>query len=190
MQLIGAEPPQAVSLEEFKRATHFIEGDANDDAALGGYLLAAQSFVETASGRPLGVRSVRFTVAPIMGLRRWWFPVAPVGAITSVKVFDDGVERLVDPADYRLAFGEDEPQLRFGAGVIGAESEMIAIEAAVGSPDGGLYLGLKQAILMIAKDWFEAGIAVDAVDASRLVISARTLIGQVKYTRPKIWGAL
>ncbi|WP_444430875.1 hypothetical protein ACTTAM_08310 [Rhodobacter capsulatus] len=73
MRVLGPVPG-AVSVAEFKRATHMDEG-TEDDAALAACLAAAQSLVEQATNRPLGPREVEITLEAVPGLRRWWFPL-------------------------------------------------------------------------------------------------------------------
>ncbi|WP_066706956.1 hypothetical protein [Celeribacter ethanolicus] len=190
MRVIGGGVPEAVSVSEFKRATHFSGGDQDDDLSLAAYLMAAQEVVETASGRPIGVRSVRFEVPIQSGCTRWWFPVAPVAALTKIQGLVAGVWGNLDPGAVHVEFGHDEPQLVMPAGFLSSGEDAIAVEATVGADVGAREKALKQAVILIAKSWFEAGISVEEFSEAQMSFGARALIRQARYKRPCIWRAV
>lgn len=185
MHVIGGEVPVAVTVDEFKRATHFSGGDNDDDLSLAAYLSAAQEVVETATGRVVGARAVRFETQPQEGARRWWFPVAPLGAVLKIETLEGAIWQEMELSDAQLLFAHDEPQLLFASDL---PQGALAIEATVGD-NNGRDKALKQAMTLIAKSWFEAGIAIEEIKEPRLSFGARALIRQVRYRRPCIWGA-
>jgi len=193
MRVIGGGVPEAVSVSMFKRATHFSGGDQDDDLSLAAYLSAAQEVVETASRRPIGARSVRFEAALIgdgAQTLRWWFPVAPVEALTKVQGLVGGVWQDLDRSLVRFEFGYDEPQFVMPSGFLSSGETALAIEATVGADGDARTAALKQAIILITKGWFEAGIAVEDMSEPRLSFGAKALINQARYCRPRIWGAM
>jgi uncharacterized phiE125 gp8 family phage protein len=190
MKHIGSDIPAAVTAEEFKRATHF-SGDTDEDLMLTAYLGAAQQVIETAARRPIGARLVQFEIdlGPDEASRtRWWFPVAPVLSLESVDLVRDGISEAIDLNVLVLEMPDTEPRLWFRSGLdFGGGSNVLRVEAYVGA-DAAECKSLRQAIILIAKSWFEAGIAVEEVSEPRLSFGARALIRQMKYERPRIWG--
>ncbi|MDR7125505.1 hypothetical protein [Pseudotabrizicola sp. 4114] len=187
MQVIG-EAPQAVSVAAFKRAVMIAEDDTDHDVALTAYLAAAQEVVETAARRPLTPRVVQFTTWAGLGLR-WWVPLAPVSAVTAVA-YDDGSDWVdVLPAEFRLVQGFDEPQVLFTDAAFAGLSCLagLRITATVGhvTPPKGLM----QAVILLAKDWFDTGVAVEDHKETALNFGCRSLIRQARYVRPREWGS-
>jgi hypothetical protein len=186
MKLIGGDKPAAVEVVEFKRATHF-ESDGDDDLILAAYLGAAQDVVETAANRPIGARSVQFDVELGAGAR-WWFPASPVVSLDAVEIVRDGLAVALDLDDIILEMADTEPRLYFRTQLpFAGGSEFLRVRASVGA-DKGRCRSMCQAIILIAKSWFEAGIAIDEVTEPRLSFGARALIRQMKYLRPQVWG--
>lgn len=185
MQGIGEAPALAVSVAEYRRATGFIEPDAEADLLIESYLRAAQNVVEAGTNRPLGLRDVRFSAEVGPRLRRWWFPCAPVAEITALLFLRGVTITEIAPADVAPRMLHDEPQLLFPAGVIPAGgSGVLEVEARVGSavPDPRL----AQAIILIVKDWREANIAIDQTEYTRASFGCRALMKQARYTRPLV----
>ena len=182
MQLTGDAPALAVSVAEYRRATGFIEADAEADLLIESYLRAAQSVVEAGTNRPLGLRSVRLSFAARPGLLRWWFPCAPVAEVTGVKLIQGDGETTVALPDLGLRMLQDEPQILFPLGTVTGGPAVIEIEASVGAD--AVDPRLRQAIILIAKEWRDAGIAVDQPEVARLSYGARNLMKQARYQRP------
>ncbi|RAP39299.1 hypothetical protein BYZ73_21255 [Rhodovulum viride] len=178
--ILETDPPLGVSVEAYKRASHW-EGDA-DNSRIEACLAAAQSAVETATRRPLTLRRVRFETAAGQG-RRWWVPVAPARELLGVT-WSDG-EMGADAA--RLLFADSEPQILFAEGALAAvpDGAPLSITLSVG-PDI-VPPTLAQAVILIARDWLEAGIAIETVESPRIAFGARALIRQARYRRPGIW---
>lgn len=174
-----------VTLDEFKAAVPSAVSD--DDTGLTFLLSAAEDLVATAAAQPLTERAAEFIVHRGWDWRRWWFPVRPVKTLTGLAT-DDGAggwtDRGTDGAWVELAW--DQPQLVLSddwAG-IGADASLIRVQATVGRPDAQPPVRLKQAVILIAKEWYDAGIAVDPQDPPRLSFAASNLIRSVRYMRP------
>jgi hypothetical protein len=185
MQGIGEAPALAVSVAAYRRATGFIEPDAEADLLIESYLRAAQDVVEAGTNRPLGFRDVRFSVEVGPRLLRWWFPCAPVAEITALRFLRGAAVVEISPADVAPRMLHDEPQILFPAGLIPAGvSGVLEVEAKVGSavPDPRLV----QAVILIVKDWREANIAIDQTEYIRASFGARALMKQARYTRPLV----
>ena len=185
MELTGDAPANAVSVEDFRRATGFIEPDAEADALIASYLAAAQQVVEAGTNRLLGRRSLRFSFRARPGLLRWWFPCAPVVEVTSVKLLQGGAETILALPDLGLRMLAEEPQILFPVGAVPAgEPAVIEVEAEAGAD--AVDPRSAQAIIMIAKEWRDANIAIDQPEAARLTFGARHLMKQNRYQRPDV----
>ncbi|TDX20845.1 hypothetical protein [Rhodovulum visakhapatnamense] len=183
--ILAETPPLGVSVEAYKRASHW-EGDA-DNSRIEACLAAAQSAVETATRRPLTPRRVRFETAAGQG-RRWWVPVAPVREIAEIRwTAPDGTSGDLDAGAAWLLFADSEPQILFSDGALAGvpPGSPLAITLSVG-PDT-VPPTLAQAVILIARDWLEAGIAIETVESPRIAFGARALIRQARYRRPGIW---
>jgi uncharacterized phiE125 gp8 family phage protein len=179
--------PAAASAADLKRAKHFEAADASNDEVFNALLAAAQSVVETACNRPLTPRDVELDVI-FEGGTRWWFPCCPVSSVSDVVWFDGGGWRDVPRDGWRLVRGSSEPQLLFLGGaqsIIPSGAEM-RITATVG--EQAVPKGLWQAIILLAGDWFEAGINPEKPEFQKVVFGAKALIRQGRYRRPTVWG--
>ncbi|UWQ29911.1 hypothetical protein [Leisingera sp. M523] len=175
-----------VGLEDFKRSVHMAAEDIDNDAALTLALESAESAICTATGYPLTIREVEFVVTR-GSWSRWWFPVLPVQELTGLAL-DDGVGGWADTplAGAWVQQGHDEPQLVLGESWAGhaATGDVLRVQARVGGPDKPTFNRLRQAIFLQAKEWFEAGIAIEAEDTPRMSFGVHRLIKQARYRRP------
>lgn len=187
MRVIDVDPlVPGVVLEDFKKSIHFLVDDPDEETALQLALQSAEAAVATATGCPLTSRLVEF-VATRGGWCRWWFPVLPVQELVGLAL-DDGVggwaDQSLDGAWVQQAF--DEPQLVLGPAWAGrsASGDLIRIQARVGGADAQMLPRLRQAVILLAKEWFEAGIALDGEDVPRMSFGVHRLLKQVRYRRP------
>lgn len=175
-----------VELEDFKRSIHFLSEDVEDDAAPLLALQSAEAAVATATGRPLTQRRVEFVVTRGTW-RRWWFPVLPVQALVGLAL-DDGMGGWVDqPLEGAwIQQAHDEPQLVLGDHWAGrlVRADLLRVQADVGGADASAKLRLRQAIILLAKEWFEAGISIENEDAPRMSFGVHRLLKQARYRRP------
>ncbi|MCG7630546.1 hypothetical protein MHM88_22320 [Epibacterium sp. MM17-32] len=180
------EIPAGVALADFKRSVHIAAEDLDDDGALGLVLEAAEATVATATGRPLTPRAVEF-IATRGAWRRWWFPVLPVTELTGLAISDGAggwIDQPLEGAWVQEAY--DEPQLVIGADWPGraVAGDLLRVQATVGGADAATRARLRQAIFLLAKEWFEAGIAVDGEQPPQLSFGVRLLMKQGRYRRP------
>nr|WP_232013487.1 hypothetical protein [Cereibacter sphaeroides] len=163
------EPPAlAVSVEAFKRAVHLDGPD--DDLLIAELLAAATEVVETAVRRALMPRLVAFEI-PAGRWSRWYFPLAPVIEVVEIS----------DPAA-RLVRGFTEPALERPAATEGA----VSLTALCGHEDPArIPRGLCQAVILLAKEWHDAGIG-PAENAPPLSFGIQRLIRQARYARPMV----
>ena len=178
--------PAGVTLRDFKRSVHIAAEDLDDDAALSLVLETAESVVATATGRPLTPRSVEFIVTGGAWIR-WWFPVLPVVDLTGLAI-SDGIGGWLDQplAGAWVQQAHDEPQLVLGSSWAGrsVRGDLLRVQATVGGADVPTLARLRQAVFLLAKEWFEAGIAVDGEQPPQLSFGVRLLMKQARYRRP------
>lgn len=194
MRAIGAVP-LAVSVAEFKAAVHYTADTDADDAPLEFVLVAAQALVERATNRPIGAREVELVerVLPCAAGVRWYLPCMPVSALSglSYDAGDGPVE--IDPASVKLVWGGHEPQIELAGDVLPIDGRMVRLtaQATVGEDaTSAAVRPLLQAIMLIAREWSDAGISIGpeggGVEVVRLSFGARAIIGGQKYKRPAV----
>lgn len=190
MQNIGIIP-QLVDVTAFKRAVHIMADDADDDVLFAANLAGAQEVVETHTRRALTPRTLQIE-ARAVGWSRWWVPVCPVQSLTAVSVqSEDGTWQALTAASVRLESAADEPQLVFPAGFWDDALDVASVRFtfAAGYAEGLAPVSLGQAIILLAKDWFEAGIAVEKKEFLDVSFGCRALMKQWRYARPREFAA-
>jgi uncharacterized phiE125 gp8 family phage protein len=179
--------PEAVTVPEFKAAVPMAEAD-EFDASLTMILRAATQAVEEGARRPILPRPVEI-LPPVTseGWCRFWFPVAPVQAVTAVQIWNEatGLWVTLPGTDWSLDMAHDEPQLVLVEAVrqvYGAAA--VKLQATVGStvPDDRL----RQAVILIAQEWHLAGAGMGDVAPEVRSFAAHALIRQTRYRRPKV----
>ena len=177
--------PEAVSVAAFKAAVPMADVP-EFNTGIAAQLRAATETVEAATHRPMGLRSVEI-LPPVtaVGWCRWWFPVAPVVAVTEVAVWTAGAWLALPGTDFSLEQAFDEPQLVLGDAVRQVyDAAAVRVRAQVGHdvvPDR-----LKQAVILIAHEWHLAGSGVGDAMADVRSFAAHALIRQVRYIRPGV----
>lgn len=181
MRVIGNGGPEPVTPQEFMAAVHIDETD--DLFNLARLLGSAAEVVERAANRIILRRELEI-VTPSVSWSRWWLPVAPIIRVDAVEVLDESGEWLAVPASrYRLSRAFDEPQLvRHGAIYHGVECR-VRVTAGYGGDRGGL--ALKQAIILLAKEWYDADITATDMKPESLSFGVQRLIKQSRYRRPQ-----
>jgi hypothetical protein len=190
MRYVGEDDiPLLVDATTFKSAVHIGSDDLADDGHLSLFLQAAQEVVSTATGIPPAPGSYEFDVAfSGGGWRRFWFPARPVTEIEAVEVTDaTGAWVAQDATEVRLVDGYGEPQALLPEGWAGATAyaDRLRITATAGTDNPPAQMS--QAIILLAKEWLEAGIAVeDQFQAAQLSFGVQRLIRQIRYRRPHV----
>lgn len=184
----GGTEPALVTAETFKRQSHILEADVADDSAITFLLQAAQASVLTAANMAPAAGLYEFTW-PLTGdgWRRFWFPCRPVTDLVGLAVRADGGGWVDQPLDgVQLVQSHDEPQLllpaRWPGFASGADTLRVQVTAG-----GDVPAQLPQAIIMLAREWQRAGIAIeDTPGAPRLSFGVTRLIRQARYTPPRM----
>lgn len=186
MKFIGQTPLEpAVSLEAFRRATPLPEGETEDEALLTELLLTACEVVETACRRMMLPRAVELT-APAGDWRRWWLPVAPLISVQSLAVWDeDSAWTDLDLAGLRIEAAHDEPQLILSNALRARTCAPIRVQCTVGDAER-IPRQMRQAVILQAREWLDAGFALDEFKAQRLTFGFDRLVRQVRYQRPGV----
>lgn len=180
LPLTGGAVYLPVSLAEFTAAVHIDE--AEDTGTITLLISAAVEAVERAARRSIGLRDIEF-IAPGGCWGRWYFPVAPIVSVLLVEAEDaDGAWQPVDSLVYRLRRGHDTPHLQW----LTAQRDRAGfrVQARAGLDGGPEALPLRQAVILLAKEWHDAGIVATDVAAPDLSIGVRRLIQQARYMRP------
>ncbi|MBL4761712.1 MAG: hypothetical protein JKY93_03320 [Gammaproteobacteria bacterium] len=181
----------SVTFEEFTRATH-VDGD-DDRLSIEAYLLAAQGIVETGTRRPLTRRTMRFEfeIHRAGEFQAWFFPIAPVSEVLKVSAWsmDDGDVEIA-PGEYALVRGFDEPKLCFSWSAMSdlSGAGLGKVEAEIGYDDSYNSGELKQAIILIAKEWYDQDVSIGEAEEFRLSFGSKSIIKQKRYYRPCEFG--
>ena len=154
-----------VSVEEVARQRHIDDADAPLIASL---LAAATAVVETGTNRMILPR--RIEIALPEGNWSWfWLPVAPVIGLAD----GTGTEILAPFTEPRIARAD-------------APGPSITVDVGYGDADV-VPPQLTQAIVLLAIEWHEAGIALEeGYTAPVLSFGFRRLLDQVRYRRPQV----
>ncbi len=156
-------PGTALPVAEFKDHLRLGTGFADDgvqDEVLESYLRAAISAIESRSGKALISRSFAWTLTAWRDLAAQALPVAPVSAITALKIVDRlGGEELVDPGRYVLEEDLHRPRLvatGFTLPVIPVGgSAVIAFDAGFGPAWSDVPADLRQATFLLGARFYE-----------------------------------
>lgn len=158
-EVAQAALPLAAFRAHLRQGTGFAE-DGLQDVVLESFLRAAMSAIEARTGKILLKRDFRLTLASWRDATGQAMPVAPVDAVTGVAVLDrDGVERVVDPALYRLERDSQRPRLVPVAALLPVVpqggSVVIAFQAGMGADFDALPADMRQAVMLLAAHYYE-----------------------------------
>lgn len=185
MQVTG-EITQAVSVDAFKRSRHVMPDDTEDDVLFGALLSAAQAVVETGTNRLMTPRTAVFSCRAL-GYRRWFLPVVPVSVVSAIEWNDAGTWVDLDVSGIWLESRNDAPQLvlpdGFFAGVTDGAELRVTAEIGAATVDEKL----AQAVILVAADWYEAGINPDKDKHTMVSFGCRALMRQNRYQRECEW---
>ncbi len=156
-------PGEALPVAEFKDHLRLGTGFADDgvqDTVLESYLRASMAAIEARTGKVLLTRSYSWTLTCWRDLAAQALPVAPVAAVTEVKVIDQlGTETVVDPSLYRLAPDSQRPRLIATTAQLPAipvnGSVEVRFDAGFGAGWAELPPDLGQAVFLLAAHYYE-----------------------------------
>ncbi|KQI66963.1 hypothetical protein AN189_18075 [Loktanella sp. 3ANDIMAR09] len=181
---VGARDP-LVAAETLILERHW---PGEDVATVEGCLAAATAIVETACARPARAGTFDLFVET-GGWSRWWVPIAPVRQVVSVAIgAGDGTYSDLSLSGLRLHLGMTEPQVIMPSLADLAHGCELRVRVEAGHDDGAWPVQIVQAIKLIAAEFYEDGIAGEAIDFSDLTFAAGNLIRQVRYQRPHVFG--
>lgn len=186
MQSIPPGAGPIISVDDFRRAVGLPGGDPSDDLYVGSLLDAAVEVVETACNRPMGPREATFDLpSGLLCGGIWWFPVAPVASVGAVEgTADHSAWVALDPDDWRLETAHDTPRLALNAA---PTSTALRVRATVGHEADAVPRGMVQAAMLMAKEWFEAGISLEEAPQKRVFFGSARLMRRERYRRPAEW---
>ncbi|MEL6168227.1 MAG: hypothetical protein AAFR35_06025 [Pseudomonadota bacterium] len=156
-------PTAVLPVAEFRDHLRLGSGFADDalqDAVLDTCLRAAISAIEARLGKALITRSFLWSLAAWRDLGRQVLPVAPVDAVSEVKIVDQsGSESVVDSSAYRLIKDTHRPVLAATSLIlptipVGGAAE-IQFTAGYGTAWSDLPADLARAVFLLAAHYYE-----------------------------------
>lgn len=148
---------------EFKDHLRLGTGFADDgvqDGVLETYVRAAIAAIEARTGKALITRSFAWTLTAWRDLAAQVLPIAPVNAITALKIIDRlGAETVIDTAKYRLEPDTHRPRMIATSLVLPsipvAGSAVIEFDAGYGAAWGDIPADLAHAVMLLAAHFYE-----------------------------------
>ncbi|SLN46114.1 Phage gp6-like head-tail connector protein [Roseovarius albus] len=153
----------ALPLAEFKahlRLGTGFDDDTLQDAVLESFLRAALAAIEARTGKALIARGFSWTVTRWRDQAGQALPIAPVSAVTALKLRSQtDEEEVIDPALYLLEADMQRPILRPRGTLLpmipeGGVAEVV-LTAGYGPTWGDLPADLAQAVLLLAAHYYE-----------------------------------
>lgn len=165
-------PSEALPVAEFKDHLRLGTGFADDgvqDIVLESYLRASIAAIEARTGKVLIAHGFSWTLTSWRDLARQALPVAPVVAITEVRIIDrDGNETTVDAEAYRLEPDSQRPRIVSVATQlprIPPQGQVeVHFDAGFGAAWADLPPDLAQSVFLLAAYYYENRSAVAAGD--------------------------
>lgn len=184
-------PALAVSVDAFKASVNILPEDSASDTIFEHLLGEAQDTIAQATGHQLAPCRVAFTVE-LGTWRRWWLPVLPVTTLVAVEIAPtlDSDLAAVDFTDLRVQRGADQPQLILPEDWAALEDDPALMRVTLDVGHVTAPLRLQRAVKLLAKEWYEAQIAVDDMPELRVPMGVTRLIRQSRYKRPCQFGSL
>ena len=172
MMEVNSVPREALPVGDFAAHLRLAEGFEaipGQLALLEGCLTSAIAALEARLGkyflsRQFIVRTQKWTASD-----RLQFPAAPVTEVERIKLVHSGAEEvIVDPQTYALQPDAHRPELVSRVGALPAlsvnSSAEITVKAGFASEWSGVPAALRQAVLMLAEDFFERDSSVVSIN--------------------------
>ena len=146
-------------LKDHLRLGSGFSDDGMQDGLIEGYLRAAMAAIEGRIGKVLIARRYKLTLEDWRGLSEQPLPVAPVGALVSVTLFDAVGATVLAPERYRLVPDMQRPKL-VAVGVLlpliaeDGRAEVV-FDAGFGATWSLVPADLAQAVLLLAAEFYE-----------------------------------
>lgn len=175
-----------VTQSEVYRHLRLVE-DATEKAYADAVADVAREYVEQYSGTALLTQTWELT------LDHWWegvleLPYPPLQSVSSIKYIDsDGVEQTLSASAYSVTTGDPVGYVQFAADttvpVARAEAGAIRIRFVSGyTAAANIPASLKQAVLLLAANWFEnrEPVLLSGAIPQQIPMSARALMDQYR----------
>ncbi len=184
-------PLAALPIAGFRDHLRLGTGFADDgvqDGVLEASLRAAIAAIEGRTGKILIERAFLWRIEAWRGLGAEALPVAPVGAVTALRIHDAaGIGTLIDPARYRFVPDEHRPRIEATGACLPSipEGGHGEIEFTAGyAPDwGGLPADLGQAVMLLAAHYYEHRHAGQAPEEGEMPFGVSALIERYRTVR-------
>ncbi|MGB5558474.1 MAG: hypothetical protein WBN04_10740 [Paracoccaceae bacterium] len=183
-------PGAALPVAEFKDHLRLGTGFADDglqDAVLENMLRVAIASIEARTGKVLVEKDYSWTLTGWRDVCRQALPLAPVLAVTAVKIIDRlGMEAVVDPSRYQLERDGHRPSLWAVGGHLPSVPLAGAIEigftAGFGPAWGDLPADLAHAAMLLGAHYYDNRSATGA-DGGAMPFGVATLIERYRNVR-------
>lgn len=158
--IAAADLPIAEFGAHLRLGTGFAD-DGSEDAVLEAYLRAAMAAIEARTGKALMTRRFSWQLTGWRDARAQVLPVAPVSAITALRIVDAaGVASTVAAGDYGLQKDAQCPRLIVPGGgrlppVPEGGSAEVEFDAGFGPVWADLPVDLAQAVFLLAAHYFD-----------------------------------
>ena len=175
-----------VTQSEVYRHLRLVE-DATEKAYADAVADVAREYVEQYSGTALLTQTWELT------LDEWWqgvleLPYPPLQSVTSIKYIDaDGVEQTLSASSYSVTTGDPVGFVQFASDitvpVIKSEAGAVRIRFVAGyTAAANVPASLKQAVLLLAANWFEnrEPLLLSGAIPQQIPLSARALMDQYR----------
>lgn len=151
----GAYPVSLTDMQKHSR----IDAD-DDDASLGAYIAAATRHVENLAGQRLITQTWTQSFSGLAD--RLYLDVAPVSAITGITYYDaDNASQTLTSSLYRLqkaregVYVEQDSGSTYPDTYVRADAVTVTMTAGYGAAGSATPQELRQAIMLIAAQWYE-----------------------------------
>lgn len=154
----------------------------DDDALIGGLIVAARQFAETFTNRAFIEQTIAFSMDGFPYIIN--LPRPNLISVTSISYVDtDGNTQIIDPADYRVdavteparitpAYGKEWPSARCVSNAV-----TITYKAGFGADASAVPVLIGRAMLMMVDYLYEnRGDAIVGVSAQEMPVTSRTLL--------------
>lgn len=193
LEELTSVPSAALPVNEFKDHLRLGSGFADDglqDSVLEAYLRAAIAAIEARTGKVLIARDFAWTLTAWRDGARQNLPVAPIRAITDLRVVDAGEQAtVIEPQSYRLQADGHIPVLA-GAGcrlpmIPRDGSTVVSFTAGYGATWTDLPPDLGQAVFLLGAHFYENRAVISASDTA-MPFGVSLLID--RYRRIRLFG--
>ncbi len=187
----GGVPQSALPIQTLRDHLRLGSGFADDsfqDGLLEGLLRAAMAAVEGRTSKILLLRSFVLTLDDWRDAAEQALPVSPIGAITSVTLFDIAGAASVVLADrYRLVRDLHRPKLAGVGSSLPAVPEggrvEVVFQAGFGPTWAQIPADLSQAVILLAAEYYELRHEAGQREAAGLPLAVQVLIERWRTVR-------